>query len=102
MFITNLVVPEIQEELLKKTVERCQALELAIDMELGMRNQHQTQQHNKTPIPASVNAIQFSNNPDHQIGLSRTVSRNLTIAPHYIVQILVEALKSAQKMYRER
>ena len=27
-------------------------------MEFGMRNQHQIQKHNKTLIPASVNAIQ--------------------------------------------
>ena len=34
-------------------------MDLAINMELGMRNQHQIQQHNKTLIPASVHAIQF-------------------------------------------
>ena len=61
VFITNLIDPEIQKELLKQTVEPRQALELAIDMEFGMRNQHQIQQHNKTLIPASVNAIQFPN-----------------------------------------
>ena len=55
--------PEIQKELLKQTVEPRQALELAINMELGMRNQHQIQQHNKIDVPANVNAVQFNNNP---------------------------------------
>ena len=44
-------------------VEPRQALELATDMEPGMQNQHQIQQHNNTLIPASVNAIQFLSNP---------------------------------------
>ena len=60
-FITNLMDPETQKELLKQTVEPRQALELAINMELGMRNQHQIQQHNKIVIPANVNAVQFAN-----------------------------------------
>ena len=38
VFITNLIDSEIQKELLKQTVEPRQALELAINMELGMRN----------------------------------------------------------------
>ena len=63
VFITNLIDPEIQKELLKQTVEPRQALELADNMELEMRNQHQIQQHNKTLIPEGVNAIQFPNNP---------------------------------------
>ena len=62
VFITNLIDPEIQKELLKQTAEPRQALELAINMELGMRNQHQIQQHNKIVIPANVNAVQFSSN----------------------------------------
>ena len=62
VFITNFIEPEIPKELLKQAVEPRQALELAINMELGMRNQHQIQQHNKTLITASVNAIQFPNN----------------------------------------
>ena len=53
---------EIQKELLKQTVEPRQALELAINVELGMRNQHQIQQHNKIVILANVNAVQFANN----------------------------------------
>ena len=60
-FITNLIDPEIQKELLKQTIEPRQALELANNMELGMRNQHQIQQHNRIVIPASVNAVQFPN-----------------------------------------
>ena len=62
VFITNLIDPEIQKKLLKQTVEPRQALEWAINMDLGMRNQYQTQQHNKTLTPASVNAIQSPNN----------------------------------------
>ena len=62
VFITNLIDPEIQKELLNQTVEPRQALELAITMELGMRNQHQIQQHNKIVVPANVNAVQFNNN----------------------------------------
>ena len=54
--------PEIQKDLLKQTVEPLQALELAITMELGMRNQHQIQQHNRIVVPANVNAVQFANN----------------------------------------
>ena len=38
VFITNLIDPEIQKELLKQTVEPRQALELAINMEMGMPN----------------------------------------------------------------
>ena len=60
VFITNLIDPEIQKELLKQTVEPRQALELAINMELGMRYQHQFQQHNKVVIPANVNTDKFS------------------------------------------
>ena len=41
VFITNLVDPEIQRELLKQTVEPRRVLELAINMEHGIRNQHQ-------------------------------------------------------------
>ena len=88
VFITNLIDPEIQKELLKQTVEPRQAPELAINMELGMQNQQQIQQHNKTLISASVNAVQFPSNPDHQIGLTQTISRNRTV-DHYIAQIAV-------------
>ena len=62
VFFTNLIDHEIQKELLKRTVESRQALELAINMELGMRNQHQIQQHNKIVIPTNVNTVQFSGN----------------------------------------
>ena len=62
VFITNLMDPEIQKKLFKQTVEPRQALELAFNLELGMRNQHQIQQHNKIFIPANVNAVQFANN----------------------------------------
>ena len=63
VFITNLMDPEIQKELLKETVKPRQALELAINfMELGMQNQHQIQQHNKMVVPANVKAVQFATN----------------------------------------
>ena len=62
VFITNLMDPEIQNELLKQTVEPRQAFELAINMELEMRNQPQIQQHNKIVVPANINAVQFANN----------------------------------------
>ena len=60
VFITNLLVSEIQKELLKQTVDPRQSLELAINIKLGIRNQHQMQLHNKIVIPANVNAVQFS------------------------------------------
>ena len=62
VIITNLIDPEIKKDLRKQSVEPSQALELAVNMELGMLNQHQIQQHNKTLISANVNAIQFPNN----------------------------------------
>ena len=61
VFITNLIDPKTQNELLKQTVELRQALELAINMELGMRNQHQIQQHNKIVVP-NVNASNLPKN----------------------------------------
>ena len=57
--MTNSIDPQTQKELHKQTVELRQAFELVINMELGMRNQQQIQQHNKTLIPASVNSIQY-------------------------------------------
>ena len=59
VFITNLIDPKFKKELLELTAEPRQALEPAINMELGIQIQHQIQQHNKTLIPASVNSIQF-------------------------------------------
>ena len=41
LFIANMQDPEIQRELLRETLEPAQALRLAIDMELGQRNQLQ-------------------------------------------------------------
>ena len=41
VFVTNLIDPEIQKELLKQTVQPRKALKLAINMEPGMRNQLQ-------------------------------------------------------------
>ena len=63
VFITNLNDPEIQKKDIIHSVEPRQALELANNMKLGMQNQHQMQQHNKTLIQASVIAIQSPNNP---------------------------------------
>ena len=50
-------------------------------MELGMRNQHQIQQHNKIVVPANVNAVQFSSNPrtpnwQHSNNISRQNNRS--------------------------
>ena len=63
VFIIHLIDPENQKKLLKQTAEPRQALELKVnmDLELGMRNQHQIQQRNKIITPASVNALQFPN-----------------------------------------
>ena len=91
VFITNLIDPEIQKELLKQTVEPRQALELAINMELGMRNQHQIQQHNKIVVPANVNAVQFNNNPRIRIGRTTiTMLQNRLIDQHSIVPTVAE------------
>ena len=90
VFITNLMDPEIQKELLKQTVEPRQALELAINMELGMRNQHQIQQHNKIVVPANVKVVQFNNNSRKPIGRTRIMSQNKTIDRHSIAQIAAE------------
>ena len=62
VFITNLMDPKIQKELLKRTVEPRQVQELAINIELGMRNRQHIQQHNKIVILANVNAVQFAIN----------------------------------------
>ncbi|XP_075239365.1 uncharacterized protein LOC142334921 [Convolutriloba macropyga] len=54
LFIANMQDPEIQRELLRETLEPPQALRLAINIELGQRNQLQ----NSDTQPAShVNAI---------------------------------------------
>ena len=87
VFITNLIDPAIQKEL-KQTVELRQALELAINMELGMRNQHQIQQHSKTLIPASVNVIHFPNKPRSSNWSFSNNSRS-RIDYHCIAQIVV-------------
>ena len=88
MFITNLVDPAIQRELLKQTLEPRQALELAINMELGMRNQYRIQQHNKTLIPASVNAIQFpSNSRSANWSLSTNIHKQCNRPPLYCLDL---------------
>ena len=89
VFITNLMDPKTQKELLKQTVELGQALELAINMELGMRNQHQIQQHNNIVVP-NVNASNSPINLETHIGKIRTMLRNKTIARLSTVQILEE------------
>ena len=54
LFIANMQDPEIQRELLRETLEPAQALHLAINMELGQRNQPQI----TNSQPAShVNAV---------------------------------------------
>ena len=62
VIITILIDPKNQKEIFKQTVEPSQALKLSNNIELGMKNQHQIQQHNKTLIPASVIAVQFPSN----------------------------------------
>ena len=54
LFIANMLDPEIQRELLRETLEPAQALRLAINMELGQRNQLQIT--NSQPAP-QVNAV---------------------------------------------
>ena len=90
IFITNLIDLEIQKELLNLIFEPRQALELAKNIDLGMRNQHRIQHFNKTLIPASVNAIQTPLVLDHRIGQSQTTSTNKAEAHLYIVRIVVE------------
>ena len=54
LFIANMLDPEIQRELLRETLEPAQALRLAINMELGQRNQLQITNSQSAP---QVNAI---------------------------------------------
>ena len=55
LFIANMQDPEIQRELLRETLEPAQALGLAINMELGQRNQLQI---SNTQPASHVNANQ--------------------------------------------
>ena len=54
LIIANMLDPEIQRELLRETLEPAQALRLAINMELGQRNQLKIT--NSQPAP-QVNAV---------------------------------------------
>ena len=54
LFIANMQDPEIQRELLRETLEPAQALRLAINMEIGQRNQLQI---SNTQPTSHVNAI---------------------------------------------
>ena len=54
LFIANMQDPKIQREILRKTLEPPQALRLAINMELGQRNQLQI---SNTQPASHVNAI---------------------------------------------
>ena len=54
LLIANMLDPEIQRELLRETLEPAQALRLAINMELGQRNQLQITNSQSAP---QVNAI---------------------------------------------
>ena len=54
LFIANMQYPEIQRELLRETLEPAQALRLAINMELGQRNQLQI---SNTQTASHINAI---------------------------------------------
>ena len=54
LFIANILDPEIQRELLRETLGPAQALRLAINMELGQRNQLQITNSQSAP---QVNAV---------------------------------------------
>ena len=73
VLIKNLIDPEIQKEPHKRTVDPRQAMELATNMEDGMRDQHQAQQHNRTLIPASSNTIQY---PTSTLSSNSSLSNN--------------------------
>ena len=64
LFIVNMQDPEIQRELLRETLEPPQALPLAINMELGQRNQLQI---SNTQPASHVNAIIPQKNFANQI-----------------------------------
>ena len=82
LFIASMLDPEIQREFLRETLEPSQALRLAINMELGQRNQLQITNSQSAP---QVNAVipQRSFRPpnqrlhlvllDHQINSAETV-----------------------------
>ena len=59
VFITSPIDSGIEKELLRRKVEPRKVPELAINFEIGLRNELQFQAHNKTLTPASVNAIQY-------------------------------------------
>ena len=54
LFIANMLDPDIQRELLRETLEPAQAFRLAINMELGQRNQLQITNLQSAP---QVNAV---------------------------------------------
>ena len=55
-FTLNMIDHETQKELLKETVEPCNALEIAIQMEMGAQNQQKINQ-NLMPATNSVNVV---------------------------------------------
>ena len=61
-FSTSLIDSDIQKKNSLKNGRTKTSLLLVINMELGMQKQHQIQQHNKTLIPASVNAVHYPAN----------------------------------------
>ena len=88
VFITNLMDPEIQKELLKQTAEPCQALELAINMELGLRNQHQIQRR----LSFRSTSTQFNSLIllEPRIVKIRIMLQDKTTIPHSTVQTVEE------------
>ena len=82
MFIANLIHPEVENDLLKQTVEPRQALELAINMELGMYKQHQT----RHLIPAILKGFTVHPALEHQTGHFPTISTNKAGVPLSIAQ----------------
>ena len=75
LFIANMLDPEIQRELLRETLEPAKALRLAINMELGQRNQLQITNSQSAP---QVNAIipQRSFRPPNQRPTTSSFTRS--------------------------
>ena len=75
LFIANMLDPEIQRELLRETIEPAQALRLAINMELGQRNQLQITNSKSAP---QINAVipQRSFRPPNQRPTTSSFTRS--------------------------
>ena len=90
MLIPHLNDPEIQKEHLKQTAEPRKAFEVATNMKIGMRNQHQVQKNNKTLISASVYTIQYPPSIQSLSGHSKIFSTRKATVLLSIVRIVVK------------